>query len=430
MIDKEDFKIIEGNCLETLKTLPDESVQCCITSPPYYGLRDYGTAKWVGGDENCPHYRTSKQSDKTATGHKAMMEQGEAVGDAIYKTICPLCGAVRVDEQIGLEETPEEYVNKLVEVFRQVKRVLKKDGTLWLNLGDSYNGSGGNHKGFHKNDSGFQGKVGALYGGRGNHISTIKPKDLIGIPWMVAFALRADGWWLRQDIIFSKLNPMPESVTDRCTKSHEYIFLLSKSPNYLFNHERIQEVATGYDGRKDTMLKGSPKYVGQNIMPNSNEQLMASSSHERWRFKNLEYDGQKSPNTMHKLRAEGFADKVYTKEEDGVMAPIRNKRDVWNISLVPYKGAHFATYPIKLIEPCVLAGSNEGDTILDPFNGAATTGICALMHGRKYIGCELNPKYIELSMQRFDETFNGVKHIEEIEEGDDMTFFDWGITDD
>lgn len=464
MINKEDFKIIEGDCVQTLKMLTDQSVQCCITSPPYYGLRDYGTAKWVGGDPNCLHYRTNKTGENCSTGHKNMSEEMQPVGDAIYKTVCPLCGAIRVDEQIGLEESPEEYVDKLVEVFREVKRVLKDDGTVWLNLGDSYNsGASGNHDNWSKKQFTNKGSLDNTY--TKNLISSCKPKDLIGIPWMVAFALRNDGWYLRQDIIWHKPNPMPESVKDRCTKSHEYIFLLSKSPKYYFDYEAIQEEATGYDGRKDTLLKGSPKYAGQPVVPNTGEQSMANGGHERWKFKNLKYDGQR-PNTMHELRAIGEADKVYTKTvptkiafggnkygdnndshfqiysgnnweqkvvvgEDGIEVPIRNKRDVWSVATKPYSGAHFATYPLDLIEPCVLAGSNVGDTILDPFNGSGTTGICALMHGRKYIGLELNPKYAKLSYDRFDEVFNGVKPIEDnIDEDNIFEKFNWGISDD
>lgn len=211
--------ILQGDCLDVLKTLDDNSVDCIVTSPPYYGLRDYGTGEWVGGDPNCPHYRTSKYSKDTATGHKSMMEQGEAVGDAIYKTVCPLCGAVRVDKQIGLEESPEEFINKLKNVFRECRRVLKDDGTLWVNIGDSYNNS-------------TQSKT-----------KCAKHKDLLGIPWMLAFALRNDGWYLRQDIIWHKPNPMPESVQDRCTKAHEYIFLLSKNPHYYFDHDAMLEDA-------------------------------------------------------------------------------------------------------------------------------------------------------------------------------------------
>lgn len=230
-------KILQGNCLEVLKTLPEKSINCCVTSPPYYGLRDYGTGKWVGGDANCPHRRLSKFSEKTATGH-AQKDLVGNVGDAIYKTVCPLCGAVRIDEQIGLEETPEEYIQKLVEVFREVKRVLKDDGTLWVNIGDSYNSAptGSIHSDKQLSNAGSQAMTHTK-----KMIESCKPKDLIGIPWMLAFALRNDGWYLRQDIIWHKPNPMPESVKDRCTKSHEYIFLLSKNQHYYFDYEAIQE---------------------------------------------------------------------------------------------------------------------------------------------------------------------------------------------
>ena len=210
-MSEEKFQLYQGNSIDVLKTLPDCSVDCCVTSPPYYALRDYGTGHWEGGDPNCPHYRTSKYSEMTATGHKAMMDNGSPVGDAIYKSRCPLCGAVRVDDQIGLEETPEEYIQKLVDVFHEVKRVLKNDGTLWVNIGDSYWGSGS--RGFDftnvftdksKLQQGSKGTVNLtnLPSLKGSENGTYKNKDLIGIPWMLAFALRADGWYLRQDIIW------------------------------------------------------------------------------------------------------------------------------------------------------------------------------------------------------------------------------------
>lgn len=409
MIDKRDFVILNGNSVDVLKTLEDCSVDCCITSPPYYGLRDYGTGKWVGGDENCNHVRDNKVGSNNSTGHKGMAEVGNYAGDAIYKTVCPKCGAVRIDEQIGLEESPEEYIENLVKVFREVKRVLKDSGTLWINIGDSYNGSGGNHNASHKNDSGFQGVLGINYGGKGNHVSGVKPKDLIGIPWMLAFALRNDGWYLRQDIIWHKPNPMPESVTDRFTKSHEYIFLLSKSPQYYFDHESAMEVATGYDGRHDTFLKGSPKYTGVDY--GQSEQSFASNGHERWTFKNIEVTEDS------KYASDSVYGDIYTWSNsikkkgkfwkqsllDGI--PMRHKRDVWNIPVGNYKGAHFATYPMELVENCLLCGCPVGGTVLDPFSGSGTTGICAVANGRKYIGIELNKKYVELSNQRFDETF-------------------------
>ena len=227
--------IYNCDCLQHLRQMPDECLDCVVTSPPYYGLRDYGC-----------------------------------------------------DGQVGLEETPEAYVQRLVDIFHEVKRCLKPEGTLWLNLGDSYSTGTTAGRQQSKNPG-----VGANNPNAQNSVPRIgtpqgcKTKDLIGIPWMVAFALRADGWYLRQDIIWAKPNPMPESVKDRCTKSHEYIFLLTKSPKYYFDYEAIQEEATGYDGRKDTMLKGSPKYANQEIMPGQSVQTMAARGHQRWKFKNL-----------------------------------------------------------------------------------------------------------------------------------------------
>ena len=387
MVRKDDFVVLNGNSVDVLKTLPDKSVQCCVTSPPYYGLRDYGTGTWVGGDPNCPHYRTSKYSENDITGHKAMCEEGQAVGDAIYKSVCPLCGATRVDEQIGIEETPEEYIERLVEVFREVKRVLKDDGTLWVNIGDTYN-TNSYHKTKESNGYGKQGT------NRGSYENTVdrptakccKPKDLIGIPWMLAFALRSDGWYLRQDIIWYRRNPMPEPVRDRCTKAHEYIFLLSKSPTYLFNHDTMLEPAD-YDGRKDTVMKGSIKYKDSSYLQHGKTNSMSFNGHERWDFKKID----------------GYDEEI----------PVRNKRDVWDIPVSSYRGAHFATYPEELILPCILSGSNEGDTILDPFNGSGTTGICAIRNDRKYIGVDLNKEYVDLSYTRFDETFFRKKTITE-----------------
>lgn len=317
-------QVLIGDCRSMLQSLPDGIVDTCVTSPPYYGLRDYGTGEWVGGEPNCPHRRTSKFSVKTITGH-AQKELAGNVGDAIYKTICPLCGARRVDKQIGLEETPEEYIEELVQVFREVKRVLKDDGTLWVNIGDSYN--------FDKN--------------------------LIGIPWMLAFALRSDGWYLRQDIIWHKPNPMPESVKDRCTKSHEYIFLFSKKPKYYFDHEAIQEEAKAeYEGRY--------KY-----------EFMTGKQQEHF-------------------RPDGAVNTMGIKEYTGM----RNKRDVWSVTTKPCKESHFAVFPEDLIEPCILAGCPVGGLVLDPFFGSGTTGRVAIKLNRHYIGIELNPEYVKISDKR------------------------------
>lgn len=347
--------ILLGDCLEELKKISDKSIDCCVTSPPYYGLRDYGTGKWYGGNPNCPHRRLSKYSDKQP-------KLAGNVADAIYKTVCPLCGATRIDKQIGLEETPEEYIKKLTDVFREVKRALKDDGTLWVNIGDSYNGSGGDHKPTHNSNSGFQGVLGEKHGGRGNHLVTCKPKDLIGIPWMLAFALRADGWYLRQDIIWHKPNPMPESVKDRCTKSHEYIFLLSKEPHYYFDYQAIQEDAV-------------------------------CSEDKRYGEGRIAYDGKRIDGGVERTKAQQSFVKISDK---------RNKRDVWSVTTKALKEAHFATFPEDLIKPCILAGSRKGGIVLDPFFGSGTTGRVAVSLGRHYIGIELNPDYVEIGERRTD----------------------------
>jgi DNA modification methylase len=300
-----------GDCRETMRrwAAGGVRVQTCVTSPPYFGLRDYG--------------------------HLG---------------------------QIGLEQTPEQYIAAMVEVFRCVRDVLADDGTLWLNLGDSYNNfrsQMGPGQAVHGRDK-LNGKPDVLSKKRG--IGGLKEKDLIGIPWRVAFALQADGWYLRQDIIWHKPNPMPESVRDRCTKAHEYIFLLTKSERYFFDSEAMREPAvnTRKPGRKITDTRETHGTGGGNSGINN---LMA-------RYHN------------------------------GDMPTDRNRRSVWTVTTKPYKGAHFATFPPALIEPCILAGSRPGDIVLDPFMGSGTTAQVALQHGRQYLGCELNPDYEPLQQQR------------------------------
>ena len=353
--------ILIGDVIEQLKNIPDKTVNTCVTSPPYWGLRDYGTAEWKGGDSECDHVANQNATKKMGNEefNKTTPSREKTKTKGYYADICPKCGAIRIDNQIGLEKTPELYVDKMVKVFREVRRVLRNDGTLWLNLGDSYSGSGGagnqfgqlEKDGFNKYNQGSTG---------------LKQKDLVGIPWMVAFALRADGWYLRQDIIWHKPNPMPESVKDRCTKAHEYIFLLSKSPKYYYDYEAIKEPAN-YDGRKATMNQGSDKYK-ENCVPGDQPQSMARNGHERWEWKN------------------GIA--------------IRNKRSVWTVSTKPFSGSHFATFPPDLIEPCILAGSPRGGIVLDCFFGAGTTGKVSLKNGRYYIGIELKPEYAEMAENR------------------------------
>lgn len=353
--------------MEELKKLDSESIDCCITSPPYWGLRDYGTAKWEGGDITCEHKVGGATRGGLTDFQKANI--GSFGDEAIRQgECCPHCGAIRIDAQLGLEKTPEEYVTKMVEVFREVKRVLKKEGTLWLNLGDTYY----NFRGYTdystkqtcaSNDAH---KKNCASGKRNQKQDNLKGKDLVGIPWMTAFTLRTDGWYLRQDIIWHKPNPMPESVTDRCTKAHEYIFLLTKSQKYYFDNEAIKEEAN-YDGRKDEVFKGGVKYKGHQ------QQTMLSRGHERWK-----------------------------KDDNGTR--IRNKRSVWTVTTKPFKSAHFATFPEDLILPCVLAGCPKGGTILDPFAGAGTTGVVAKKNNRNFIGIELNPKYVKMAQQRIDNT--------------------------
>jgi len=350
--------ILFGDCKKTLSEFLPQSARTCVTSPPYYGLRDYGTATWIGGDPNCNHRRDSKvKPENCNTGHKNHDEM-YGVGDAIYKTVCPKCGAVRQDSQIGLEETPEEYIESLVSVFRSVRDVLTDDGTLWVNLGDSYyNYRPGKGQSYPKQSvSKTKQDLPDECNKRGNKLDGLKEKDLIGIPWLFAFAMRADGWYLRQDIIWHKPNPMPESVRDRCTKSHEYIFLFSKNKKYYYNNEAIKEPAKDWGTRDRT--NGKYHNEGTGLQPHS-----------------------------------GLT-KSY---------PTKNKRSVWSVTVKPYKEAHFATYPPDLIEPCILAGSEEGDTVLDPFMGAGTTAAVAKSLNRHYIGCELNEGYGNLIQKRIQD---------------------------
>ena len=321
--------ILRGDSRQVLKTLPENSVHTCVTSPPYLGLRDYKTANWTGGSTDCDHI------EKIAAHGGDRADRDQTANIFYYKHKCAKCGAIREDNQIGLEDSPEEYIQKLVELFREVRRVLRDDGTLWLNLGDSYNNfrsSSGPAQSVHNGK--LNGKPEPKSKKRG--WDGLKEKDLIGIPWRVALALQADGWYLRQDIIWSKPNPMPESVLDRCTKAHEYIFLMSKSPRYYFDHKAIQEPVTG------------PK----------------------------------------------------TKTSTGEFYETRNKRSVWNVATKPYKEAHFATFPPELIEPCILAGAPTGGMVLDPFGGSGTTGMVSEQLGRNATLIELNPEYIKIAENR------------------------------
>jgi len=319
-------QILKGDCRDVLKTLPDESVHCVVTSPPYFGLRDYGVAG-----------------------------------------------------QIGLEPSPAEFVEQMVAVFRDVRRVLRADGTLWLNLGDSYanDGKWGGHTG---------GKhVKALHCspiGRNKKYTGLKPKDLIGIPWRAAFALQADGWYLRQDIIWSKPNPMPESVLDRCTKAHEYIFMFSKSARYAYDAAAIAEDAiySGLANQDDSGFKNPQSFNGKHK------------------------DGYRSSDKQrgHGRRHAGFNERWDKMERAEQCSGKRNKRSVWNVATQGYAEAHFATFPPALIESCILAGCPAGGTVLDPFGGAGTTGMVADRLKRNAILIELNPEYADMAKRRIE----------------------------
>ncbi len=296
-----------GDCLDALRAMPDQSFHCCITSPPYFGLRDYG-----------------------------------------------------VDGQIGLEQTPAEFVSRLVEVFREVRRVLRDDGTLWVNMGDSYAGGGGGNYSKSVKQTGHGEHITNVRN-RGGWLDSagVKAKDLMGIPWRLAFALQDDGWYLRQDIIWHKPNPMPESVRDRCTKAHEYVFMLSKSPRYYYDHEAVKEDAV------------SDHPSGNGFKRDARES-----------YKNL--DGTARGN-----------DEQWT----GVGGK-RNRRSVWTVPTAGFKGAHFATFPPDLIRPCVLAGAPRGGLVLDPFGGAGTTALVAMQEGRRSVLLELNPEYASIARHR------------------------------
>lgn len=364
-------QVLIGDAREMLKTLPDQSVQCVVTSPPYFGLRDYGTATWQGGDPECDHAPDRKpRTERQRSGLTGSLTYNDS-RDLPYRDVCGKCGAVRVDNQIGLEDTVDAYVAALVDVFREVRRVLKDDGTLWLNLGDSYNSgpSEGSRPGSGRADGIVDDR--AQRNRNGTHAPGLKPKDLIGIPWRVAFALQADGWYLRSEIIWHKPNPMPESVTDRPTKAHEQVFLLSKSPRYFYDAAAIAEPNT----INPDWNYGSEKYR-RDITQDE-----------------FKVDGD---NRHRKSAGKGWSGLAPT----GPDGNGRNKRSVWTVSTRPYTGAHFAVFPPKLIEPCILAGSRECDTVLDPFAGSGTTGEIAVHHGRRVILCELNPAYRPLIDQR------------------------------
>ncbi len=434
------FRLHTGDALTVLRTFPSESIHCVVTSPPYWGLRDYGTARWEGGSSACDHRESSaSRTAKSAASSTLVGSTKICHRSHMYRSTCGRCGARRIDQQIGAEETPDAYVARLVAVFREARRVLRRDGTLWLNLGDSYCntdkwGGGGRNPGKHTVSADGSVPSWAVRGRRAP-ISGLKPKDLIGIPWRVALALQADGWWLRADVIWSKPSVMPESIVDRPTRAHEYVFLLAKSPRYFFDAFAVREPCASLD----------PSH--SSYRPNA----VAIAKTGRKEF-------------------EGKHRSARSYSEEG-----RNIRCVWTVATRPFRGAHFATFPPKLVEPAILAGTSEAGccaacgaprvrhvervrtidgepadvrafrssdrkaphpkqgvghwriatvlrsrgwerscacaepvvapcTVLDPFAGSGTTGAVATQHGRAFVGIDLNPEYVAMAAERLRAT--------------------------
>jgi len=374
--ETENGKLYQGHALDILKALPDQSVYCCVTSPPYWGLRDYGTEPQIwDADPECDHvwggnipprgksgWHTfehkchSPGSHKTTIGSTMKEQPTQNPGHGQF---CQKCGAWY--GSYGLEPTPELYVDHTVQIFREVRRVLKDDGTLWLNLGDSYAAS----RSYQVSDNLHKPVGPSRNMARSKPPNGLKQKDLVGIPWRVALALQADDWYLRQDIIWHKPNPMPESVQDRCTKSHEYIFLLSKSKKYHYDHEAIkQPIAASTIGRGPVDFGGKK---GRDYNPDESDPNYRAGN-EQW----------------------GRTFDYKTSCKNGV-----NKRSVWTISTKPFPDAHFAVFPPALIEPCILAGCPKGETVLDPFIGSGTTFLVSYKHGRKCVGVDLSQTYLD-----------------------------------
>lgn len=371
MINK--FTILNDDAMIGLGKIPSKFVQCIVTSPPYFNLRDYQTGTWVGGSDTCDHSYKKARNDggrqNIGSFHGSSAADSDK-GSIMFRDVCQKCGAVRKDSQIGLEKNIDEYVSKLVDVFRLAKRVLRDDGTVFLNIGDSWanNSCGGDkvfgNEEFNKNrPSRSETKTPPK-----NRPAGYKNKDLLMVPFHLAIALQKDGWYMRQSIIWHAPNKMPESVKDRCTNAHEYVFLLSLKPSYYFDYESIMEPAA-YDGRKKTTLNPGGKYVDGSQFPGSANTINRNGG-ERWNF------------------VGGVA--------------MRRSRSVWSIPTRGFRGAHYAPMPLALAEKCVIAGCPVGGIVLDPFCGSGTTIIASLKNERNAIGIELGGQYVEIAKKRIN----------------------------
>lgn len=453
----EEYELLCGDALDVLRQAEDRQVRCVVTSPPYWGLRDYKTGRWEGGDPTCKHRYANPQRGTNNDGTFSDERSFEGGARPMLRS-CRWCGAVRVDQQIGLEPSIDLYVQRLVELFREIRRVLTDDGTVWLNLGDSYvTRPRGNKKG-NKSTSSLtdperqeavyphgvdwrvehgrpegdpkalrnQASRSELYRFRSGPASDFDPKakhglvreegrpnrrnemggglkhkDLIGVPWEVVFALRRDGWWLRDEIIWHKTNPLPESVRDRPTRAHESLFLLTKSDRYYYDCDAIKEPAKSYNHART-------------VIDNVPEQPPGASPHRGLRTTGLARVIPIRKNDTAELaearsddgkRVRGFQQRWDEAEAKGATKQrMRNKRDVWSLRSEPYKGAHMAVMPTMLVEPCVLAGSAPGDLVLDPFCGSGTVGVVALRHGRRFVGIDLQPNYLPLAHERIQKS--------------------------
>jgi len=424
------MSILSGDCMETLDTLPDRSVQCVVTSPPYFGLRDYETAKWEGVLEGCLHSVRRWEGEKQSLGAQSG-KSGKL--NRLNRKVCH-CGAIKKDSQIGLEETPEEYVQKMVLLFQKIRRILANDGTIWLNLGDSYYSSAG---GLSETSTTGNRKANEKLGRRSllKH-PVLKAKDLIGIPWRVALALQSDGWYLRQDIIWSKPNSIPESVKDRCTKSHEYIFLMTKNERYFYDSDAIKEPSVSDHLPGNAYHKGTDKFLSGDEKFRTKSGLVPYASDlslQHWKYSSEQSNGRRMNENLARARQNG-------NDHNNPFGPQKNKRSVWTVTTKPFREAHYAVYPPDLIEPCILAGTSEAghcpscskrwtriqekaetigwqascrcglypvpDIVLDPFGGSGTTAGVSLYYGRSVILCELNQIYSEMTGRRISCVMN------------------------
>lgn len=422
-MDKYLNQVVCKSAIDLLKDLPDQSVHCIITSPPYFGLRDYGTAKWEGGDSDCKHRVGNQVED-----NKAKNAITSGVRPGVDASTCILCGAKRIDDQIGLEQTPEQYVNKLVEIFRESKRVLRDDGTLWLNLGDSYAGSGKGPTGH--NGIGNQEKRQGFDSPPVNIPDGLKPKDLIGIPWRVAFALQEDGWYWRSTIPWVKRNAMPESVKDRPTSGVEYVFMFSKSQKYYYDYSAIQRplakssISRVMQKTFDEQTGGDKDYgKGTNTSRSARKALENFASNIRFGgnkadgYGNETYSGKKwvADKTRRYRNTDAFYDSLdilieetqeylnylqEIKENRGALCDESGEIIALDIPTRSFKAAHFATFPPTLIEPLLIAGCPAGGVVLDFFGGAGTVGLVASQNGRQFVCGDLNPEYVEMAQKR------------------------------